>query len=86
MQKSIPVYEARILFRPNRKPNAKNYILWINYINLTDSSRYNRGSFAFNYRSDNIGFIFTTCSVLSIVSPVISTFIDRKQSKLKKDK
>ena len=37
---NIHIYGARILFKRNRKPNTKGYILWKVYINLTDPSCY----------------------------------------------
>ena len=53
-KKNIPVYGARILFGPIRKPNDKNYIIWTDSIHLTDSSCYIHGLFNFHSRLDII--------------------------------
>ena len=45
---NIPVYESRILLGPNRKPNLKKFILWIDSVQLIDSSCYIHGSFNFD--------------------------------------
>lgn len=37
-EKYAHIYGSRILFGPNSKPNAKKYILWIDFVNLTDPS------------------------------------------------
>ena len=76
--RNIPVYGARILFGPTRKPNDKTYILWIDSIHLTDSSCYIHGPFNFDSHSDIIKpkqyialshweFLLATCSTLGIV-------------------
>ena len=51
---NIPVYGARILLGPNRKPNTKNYILWIDSVHLFDPSCYIHCPFNFDFCSDII--------------------------------
>ena len=51
---NIPVYGARILLGPNRKPNTKKYILWTNSVHLSDPSCYIQEPFNFDSRSDII--------------------------------
>ena len=92
---NIPVYESRILLGPNRKPNLKKYILWIDSVQLIDSSCYIHGSFNFDSRSDIIKpnqhiklchweFFLTFCSTFSIILPLLSTLIATRPSSKRK--
>ena len=51
---NIPVYGARILLGPNRKPNTKIYIRWTDIVHLSYPSCYIQGPFYFDSRSDII--------------------------------
>ena len=37
---NIPIHGARILLGPNRKPNIKKYILWTDFVHLSNPSCY----------------------------------------------
>ena len=36
----IPIYRARMLFGPKRRPDSNKYILWTDSVHLTDPSYY----------------------------------------------
>ena len=80
---NIPVYGARILLGPNRKSNIKLYILWTDSVHLSDPSCYIHGAFNFDSCSNiiklnqyiafrNWEFLLISCSILSIVPPILS--------------
>ena len=94
---NVPVYGARILFEPTRKPDLKKYVLWTDSIHLTDSSYFLHEPLNFDTRSDVIKpnqyialthweFLLTRCSVLSIVPPTLSTLTDTTHITLHKRK
>ena len=94
---NVPVYGARILFGPTRKPDLKKYILWTDSIHLTDPSCFLHGRFSFDTRSDVIKpkqyialthweFLLTRCSVLSIAHPNLSTLTYTTHTTLHKRK
>ena len=80
---NIPVYGARILLGPNRKPNINFFILWTYFVHFFYPSCYIHGPFDFDSRSNiikinqyitfpNWELLLTSCSTLSIVSPILS--------------
>ena len=80
-----------MLFGPKRKPDFTKYILWIDFVHLTDPSCYLLGPFNFDSQSDVITtnqhvalthweYLFTDCNTLGIVSPILSTLTDVKAS------
>ena len=81
---NIAVYGSRMLFKPNSKHNLAKYMLWTDFVYLTDSSCFIYVPFNFDSRSDVISakqfvalrhweFLLTSCIALSIVFPTIST-------------
>ena len=93
----VLVYGARTLLRPNQKPDLKKFILWTDYIHLTDSSCFFHGPFNFDTRSYVVKpkqyialthweFLLTRCSILNIVPPTISTITDTSHVPLLKRK
>ena len=48
---NVPIYDARMLCGPKRKPDPNKYILWTDSIDLTDPSSYLYSTFHFNSRS-----------------------------------
>ena len=51
---NIPLYGARMLFDPKRKPDLSKYTLWKDSAHLTDSSCYLHSPFNFDSHSDVI--------------------------------
>ena len=51
---NLPIYGARMLFGPKRKPDSNKYILWTDSVPLTDLSCYLLGPFNFDSHSDII--------------------------------
>ena len=47
-ESNIPVYDARMLFSPRRKPDLTKYILWTDSVHLTDTSCFLHGPFNFD--------------------------------------
>ena len=93
----VPVYEARILLGPKRKPDPDKYILWTDSIHLTDTSCYLHGHFNFEPHSDIIStkqhvaltyweYLLTICNKLSVVSPILSTLTKVKVARNKRKK
>ena len=93
----VPVYGARILLGPTRKPDLTKYILWTDSIHLTDPSCFLHGPFDFDARPDVIKpkqyvalthweFLLTCCSILSIVPPTLSILTDTTHVTLYKRK
>ena len=85
-KRNIPVYCARWLLGPNQISNIKKYLLWTNFVHLTNSSCYIHGPFNFAFRSDIINpnqcialshceFFLTSCSILSIIPSILSIII-----------
>ena len=94
---NIPVYGSRMLFKPNRKPDLKKYMLWSDSVHLTDSSCFIHGPFNFDSRSDVVSakqfvalchweYLLTSCITLGIVPPTISTLTATKPRKRRKIK
>ena len=50
----VPIYSARMLCGPKRKPDSNKYILRTDSIHLTDPSYYLHGPFNFDSHSDVI--------------------------------
>ena len=91
------LYDTRILFGPKRKPYPRTYILWTDFVHLTDSSYYLHDSFNFNSHSDVITakqhialthweYHLTICHTFSIVPPILSTLTVIKGSTIKRKK
>ena len=51
---NVPIYGARMLFGPKRKPDSTKYILWTDSVPLTDPSCYLFGPFNFDSHSNVI--------------------------------
>ena len=94
---NIPVYGSRMLFKPNRKPDLKKYMLWSDSVHLNDSSCFIHGPFNFDSRSDVVSakqfvalchweYLLTSCITLGIVPPTISTLTATKPRKRRKIK
>ena len=94
---NVPVYGARILLGPKRKPDPDKYILWTNSIHLTNTSCYLHGPFNFEPHSDIISakqhvaltyweYLLSICNKLSVVSPILSTFTKVKVARKKRKK
>ena len=84
-----------MLLGPNQKPNTKTYILWKDYIHLSDPSCYIHGPLNFDSRSDiikpnqyialsNWVFLLASCFTLSIVPPNLSILTIPKISQFPK--
>ena len=92
---NVPIYGARILFGPKRKPDPNKYILWTDSVHLTDPSCYLNVPFNFDSHSDVITakqhvtlthweYLLTVCNTLGVVSPILSTLTDVKASTKKR--
>ena len=86
---NVPVYGARMLFSPKRKPNLTKFMLWSDYVNLTDPKYFIHGPFHFDAHDDIIQpsqnvalthweLLFSCCDQSSIVFPTLSTLIVSK--------
>ena len=97
---NVPVYGARILLGPKRKPDPDKYILWTDSIHLIVTSCYLHGHFNFETHSDIISakqhvalthweYLLTICNQRSVVPPILSTFtkvkVTRKKRKNKRE-
>ena len=94
---NIPVYGARVLFSPKRKPNLKKYMLWSDSVTLTDSNYFIHGPFNYDAHTDVIQskqhvalthweFLLSFCCQFSIVPPTLSTLTVCKSSTAKRKK
>ena len=94
---NVPVYGSRILLGPKHKPDPSKYILWTDYIHLTDTSCYLHEPFNFESHSDIISvkqhvalthweYLLTICNKLSVVSPILSTLTQAKVAHKKRKK
>ena len=94
---NVPVYDARILFDPKRKPNVDKDISWTDTVHLTDASCFIHYSFNCDSRSNIIStktfialghweFLLISCNVLGIVFSIISALanVTLKKTRIKR--
>ena len=92
---NIPVYNARMLLNPKRKPSLTKYILWTDSVHLTDTSCFLHGLFNLDSQSDirsanqyiylrHWKFHLTPCNELGSVPPLISTLTTTKHKRRKR--
>ena len=81
-----------MLFSPKRKPDLTKYLVWSNFIHLTDPSCFIYDPFNFESHSDIVfskiyivlchwKFLLVPCNGLCIVLPIISSLTDTKPNK-----
>ena len=94
---NIPVYGARMLFSPKRKPSLKTYMLWSDSVNLTNTKYFIHGPFNYDAHYNTIQlnqhvaiihweFLLSFCNQFSIVPTTIFTLMFSKYSLKKREK
>ena len=86
-----------MLLSPERKPNLKKFMLWSDFVHLTDTNYFIHGPFNYDDHDDIIQpnhhvalthweFLFSFCNRFSIVPSTLSTLTVRKSSLKKRNK